>query len=295
MTQQIPFGGRWTEQKLRVLSSYLQRYLMIFDRNQQARHYEISYVDAFAGTGRIPKRERRSLFESLIPELEANEEELRKGSARRALELDPPFDHYVFIEKHPGRFRELASLCKKFPNRDIRLVNSDANEALLKWCERLNRKSERAVVFLDPFGASVEWRVIKAIAQTRAVDLWVLFPCAGINRMLPNDAMPRKSWSEKLTQVFGTNAWKKEFYSVQSYSSILDANLTVERTCKKATAVDITRFFFDRLRSIFEAVAEPGLLYNSKGPLFALLFAAGNEKGAGPGLRIADYLLKHLN
>jgi len=39
-------------------------------------------------------------------------------------------------------------------------------------------------VFLDPFGASVEYKVIEAIADTNAVDLWILFPYGTINRKL---------------------------------------------------------------------------------------------------------------
>jgi hypothetical protein len=43
------------------------------------------------------------------------------------------------------------------------------------------------------------------------------------------------------------------------------------------------------------AVAEPGFLYNSKGLLFVLLFAAGNAKGAKTGVKIANDLLRELS
>jgi three-Cys-motif partner protein len=73
-------------------------YTKIFKRNTSAQFFEISYVDAFAGTGEIPRRELRGFFRD-DPELLKSEEEFRKGSVKRALEVDPPFDHYVFIEK----------------------------------------------------------------------------------------------------------------------------------------------------------------------------------------------------
>ena len=34
----------------------------------------------------------------------------------------------------------------------------------------------RAVLFLDPYGMQVEWATIEAVAKTKAIDLWLLFP-----------------------------------------------------------------------------------------------------------------------
>jgi three-Cys-motif partner protein len=294
MGEQISFGGPWTEKKLQTLSKYLLEYRKIFAKNPRAQFFRISYVDAFAGTGRIPRGERNAMM-SFWPELELSEDEFRKGSARRALEIDPPFHHYLFIEKHQAKFNELSELTAAFPGREIELINSDAKAALLDWCARIDRVRERAVVFLDPFGASVEWNVIVALAETKAVDLWFLFPCATINRLLPKTRKPRPSWADKLTRVLGTADWEDEFYSNTSNYSILDPDRIVRRLVKTADQRRITNFFVNRLRSQFTAVADPGFLCNSKGPLFALIFAAGNEKGAGPGLRIAEHLLKNLN
>jgi three-Cys-motif partner protein len=293
MGQQVMFGGSWTQQKLQILSGYLRGYRKIFEKNERARWYKITYVDAFAGTGKIPRPERESLL-GLIPELAELENEFRKGSARRALEIEPPFDAYVFIERNGRKLEELAGLCAEFASRKVSLIKSDANDALLDWCARLDRSCERAVVFLDPFGASVEWRTLECLASTRAVDLWILFPTAAINRMLPNDRKPRPSWSTRLTRVFGTDKWEDEFYAVDEYSSLLDPGQTVGLVRKTADHASIAEFFIRRLETRFVAVARPGILNNSKGPLFALIFAAGNSKGASAGVRIAEYWLKRL-
>lgn len=108
----------------------------------------------------------------------------------------------MFIEKDSGKCKELKALKKEFPNRDTTIINEDANTALLNWCAELDTKKERAVVFLDPFGASVDWKVIAAIADTKAVDLWILFPYAAINRMLVSEGMPPKAWADRLTRFF---------------------------------------------------------------------------------------------
>ncbi len=287
------FGGQWTQQKLSVLSEYLHAYLQIFHKNARAKFFETSYVDAFAGTGEIPRPALKGFFKD-DPDLLKSEEEFRKGSVKRALELDPPFDHYVFIEKDSGKCEELEAIKQSHPNRNIRIVNEDANTALLKWCAALNTKKERAVIFLDPFGASVEWSVIAALADTKAVDLWILFPYAAINRMLKSQGMPPKAWADRLTRIFGTDQWSKDFYSTSSWKSLIDPNSRVERTYKTADQQKITEFFMKRLGEKFAAVAEPGYLYNSKGLLFVLMFAAGNQKGADAGVRIANHLIKRM-
>jgi len=287
------FGGSWTQQKLEILSKYLRAYRLIFDKNANARFFKTSYVDAFAGTGEIPRAKLQGFFKD-DPDLLKGEEEFRKGSVKRALEVEPPFHHYVFIEKDAGKCKELEALKKEFPGRDITIINEDANTALLRWCAELDTKKERAVVFLDPFGASVEWKVIAALADTKAVDLWILFPYAAINRMLVSEGMPPKAWADRLTRIFGTDQWAKDFYSTSSWKSLIDTEGRVERTYKTADQEQITEFFMKRLKGKFAAVAKPGFLYNSKGLLFVLMFAAGNEKGANAGVRIANDLMKGL-
>ena len=277
-----------------MLSKYLRAYRKIFEKNRKAGFFDISYVDAFAGTGVI-RRAEPGMFAGFFPELAEAEEEFRKGSVRRALEVDPPFDHYVFIEKDAAKCDELKALKDEFPGRDISIIGQDANEALLEWCGGIDARRERAVVFLDPFGASVEWRVLRALAATQAVDLWILFPYSAINRMLVNDRKPPKAWADRLTRIFGTTGWEDRFYKSSFWQSILDPEKQVERVHKTADGSQITEFFVERLRSIFAAVAEPGLLYNSRGLLFVLLFAAGNPKGATTGVKIANDLLRQMS
>lgn len=284
------FGGNWTQQKLRVLSKYLRAYRKIFDRNERARYFQVTYVDAFAGTGVIPRPEIEGAFAELIPALAEAEEEFRKGSVQRALEVDPPFHRYVFIERDRAKCEELSALRGEFLGRAIDIVNDDANSALLKWCREMDTRRERAVVFLDPFGASVDWTVIEAIAKTKAADLWILFPYGAVNRMLTRDRKPSPGWSEKLTRVFGTAAWEDQFYSSSHMTSILDPDQEVEFVHKTADLNRVVDFFVKRLGTVFTEVAKPGLLFNSRGVLFVLFFAGGNRTGA----RIANDLLRGI-
>jgi three-Cys-motif partner protein len=291
VTQQVRFGGYWTQQKLQVLSKYLKAYRTIFDRNERAKYFRTIYVDAFAGTGVIPRPDLEGSFIELIPDLEAAEGEFRKGSVRRALEVSPPFHQYVFIEKSTEKCEELLRLKENFPDRTINVINDDANAALLSWCGSMDTRRERAVIFLDPFGASVDWNVIGSLAATNAIDLWILFPFAAVNRMLTKDPKPSASWTEKLNRVFGTGAWEEKFYASDHFPSLLESDGESESVYKCANQSQIVQFFVERLRTVFVEVAEPGLLYNSRGLLFVLFFGTGNRAG----LKIANDLIRGLS
>lgn len=295
VTYQTEFGGGWTQRKLEVLRKYLQAYTKIFKRNPRARFYSITYVDAFAGTGTL-RRPALGALAKHLPELQENEKEFRKGSVTRALEVEPPFDKYVFIEKDTKKCGELASITAQFAGRrKVSVVNEDANRGLLRWCQNLDTGRERAVVFLDPFGASVKWEVIAALGRTRAVDLWVLFPYFAINRMLVRDRRPPKAWADRLTSVFGTEAWEHSFYSTASFRSLIDSQ-SIESVWKSADHRAITHFFVEQLRQEFVAVSNPFPMHNSNGALlFILFFAAANEHSAKTGLKIANDIIGKID
>lgn len=290
-TAQTEFGGAWTQQKLECLAKYLSAYTTIFRANPRAQHFETSYVDAFAGTGymKIPEI---PLFQ-LMPELAEGAEEYQKGSVVRSLEVEPGFGHYFFIEKDAERFRELRALRNRFPKKDISLSQEDANVFLRRWCAEFDNSRFRAVVFLDPFGTNVSWSSIESIARTKAVDLWILFPIFAVNRMLIRGRKPPESWSRRLTELLGTRNWENEFYTTFRSTLFENAGLESPEIIEKVADYDkIGTFFVSRLRSTFVAAADPLVLSNSRGsPLYLLCFAAGNQRGATTGLKIAKDII----
>ncbi len=289
-TQQRPFGGNWTQEKLRLLEKYLHAYTTIFKGNPRASFFETTYVDAFAGTGTLAAPE--TSHPRVLPELPEEVEEYQKGSVRRALEVEPPFDHYIFVEKDKKRFLELKQIRREFSERDIKVKNQDANEFLQGWCHELNSRKSRAVIFLDPFGTNVRWDVIKLVAGTHAVDLWLLFPIFAVNRMLIKDRKPPNSWARRLTEIFGTPDWEKNFYAINKNQPRLFEPGQFEVIAKVADVQKISDFLVGRLKQEFVAVAKPLILYNSRrSPLYLFCFAAGNEKGATTGLKIAKHIL----
>jgi three-Cys-motif partner protein len=289
------FGGDWTTEKLDVIAEYLASYTKAL-KNQPFRK---AYIDAFAGTGyRDARRSDLADGESkrgtlLFPDLAKKEpQKLLDGSSRRALQTNPQFDRYIYIEQDTSRCAQLAELKSEFPQlaKDISIRNGDANSEIQDLCDK-KWDSHRAVLFLDPYGMQVEWKTIEAIAHTEAIDLWLLFPLGiGVNRLLTRSGDIPDSWRKRLNILLGTDDWYEEFYRVEREPTLFgDAEHVV-----KATTETIGRYFNDRLRSVFADVAEhPRVLRNSTNcPLFLLCFAVGNKRGAPVALGIANHLLE---
>lgn len=74
------YGGEWSDEKLRILRDYLERYLQIFHANERAKHLNPIYVDGFAGCGTRTPRDEDAAPPDLL-ESEADRAEARAGVA----------------------------------------------------------------------------------------------------------------------------------------------------------------------------------------------------------------------
>jgi len=299
------FGGLWTEKKLRALDGYLKAYRRIFD-GSTASFYKTVYVDGFAGTGDRSDKERdvdqespyggNDLFTLHGSANEIDKVRPKRGSARVALELASPFDSYLFVEKDSARAAQLSEMISsEHATLESRCLvkHGDANSVIQQWCATTDWNIHRAVVFLDPYGMSVEWTTIERIAATKAIDLFILLPLgAGLNRMLTRGRRPPKDWSAKITRILGTDAWEQIFYEELIEQGLFGEEVT--KIVKTATFVSMKNFFLERLGTIFDGVAPHAMaLMNSTGnPLYLLCFAGGNKRGAPIAVRIASHLLK---
>ena len=285
------FGGGWTAEKLERIRKYLVAYAKIM----QKQKFRFAYIDAFAGTGYNSPRTKEEQEAPLFPELAGDDATgFLDGSARIALKVEPRFTKYLFIEKDPGRFAELSKLKGEFPAlaSDIVLINADSNAYLRDICENRRWEKNRAVLFLDPFGMQVTWDTMKAIAKTKAIDLWILFPLGiGVNRLLRRDAQISEGWQRRLDDFFGTPGWRNAFYETKAEASLFGMEAKTE---KVADFDSISRFFVKRLEAIFAGVAKNplALLNSANTPLYLLCFAAGNERGAKTAVKIAQDILK---
>jgi three-Cys-motif partner protein len=284
------FGGDWTDRKLETLRKYLQAYTTALKwKPTRQTPFKLWYVDAFAGSGHRTERveEGSSLFED-----DADAASLRKGSARLALDVTPPFQRFVFVERKREHCEALERLKTERPDLadrvDVRC--GDANDELTNLCSKpwIDR---RAVVFLDPFATAVRWHTLEAIAKTRAMDTWILFPLMAVNRMLKKNAEIPEAWGRRIDDVFGTTDWRERMYQRHPGRGLFGQD-----DVEKVKVEQIGRYFLERLRTIFAAVADKAtILTNStKSPLFMLCFAAASPTGAKTAVKIADSLTKDL-
>lgn len=268
------FGGAWTLIKLEAL----EKYLGAFNTALSKQRFTRIYIDAFAGTGRCDIKvdgETTSV----------------DGSARRALSTNPAFHKHYFIELRPKKLAALKALEKEYPGRTIEIIQNDANAALKALCTQYRWQSERAVLFIDPFGMHVEWSTLEAIAKTGAIDVWYLFPYAGLYRQAAKNAAALDADKEaSLTRVLGTDEWRQAFYVQKRQSDLFGRDDGDERDVDHR---EMLSFVSRRLKDLFPAVTDPKVLYQggdsktpSGAPLFALYFAASNPKPAAHGLAI---------
>ena len=274
------FGGPWTQRKLDVVENYLEAYLTAL-KNQP---FSLGYVDAFAGDG--------SIFLATSEDDSTTEVEgLIRGSAQRALALEPGFDGYVLIDQDEEAAERLQELKRAYPNKDVQIRCGDANEQIRRICYNNPWDKRRAVVFLDPTGMQVEWETMKAIASTEAMDVWIWFPLGmGANRLLTRSGDIPLAWKQRLNTIFGTTEWWDEFYRVMQDRTFFGVD---ERPVKIATPQIIAAYYNERLKSIFSSVASnPRIMRNSRNnPIYMLCFASANP---GRGGQIAVGIASHL-
>ncbi len=275
MTSQ-QFGGPWTEEKLGILRGYLDAYTTALKNY----NFRLTYVDAFAGAGSY--------------QFSSNDYgefgKLREGSTQIALDVqDKPFDRLVFIEKDRNAVRSLSALQSKYNRRRINIIQSDANVYIPRFCDDMEN-NDRAVVFLDPYATEVSWSTVQAIAASKKIDCWILFPLMALSRMMPRDGMPNEQTATKIDRVFGErNHWVEIYHERPQLSLLSDV-----QSLKREPAENIAHSYKERLQKVFFKVAPTSrTLRNSRNtPLFELFFAASNPRGAPIAIDIADHLLR---
>src|SRR5262249_39824995 len=217
LTDVRPIVGPWAKQKVTALERYLDFYTKVL-KNQRWRTI---YVDAFAGGGRaeIRSEAKRAASGPMLfleeGEIDAGQRELIDGSPRVALDVANPFSRYVFIDPDAGRAAELDALRQEYKGkRAIEVLRTRAEEGI-EWliAQRISPSTHRGIVFLDPFGAALNWSSIQKLADTRLFEVVINFALSmAIHRMLPNSGDVPERWSERLDAYFGTHEWFGEVY-----------------------------------------------------------------------------------
>lgn len=206
-----PFkGGAWTERKVRALHRYMVEYMKLMrDKPSASRPFKKLYFDGFCGSG--------GRLSGALPLFEGEEiSKVAATSPRAALSVIPRFDQYYFYDLKEQFVEKLrTSLLDEEQNLSgCNFRVGEANVEIRSFCSSADWSSSRCVMFLDPLGLQVEWATLEAIARTRAIDLWYLFPAGlGPLRMTPKSGEVPDAWADRLTRIWGDMSWMDVAYT----------------------------------------------------------------------------------
>jgi len=275
MSSEQHFGGDWTKEKLDMFSGYLDAYLMAL----QKMNFKKIYIDAFAGTGTIT--------------LKGGQLEIA-GSTKIALMAKRQFDSYYFIENDADKALVLSEMIEReFPNLKncVTVCRGDANNVLMQLCKAIDWRYSRALLFVDPFATEFAWSTLEMIGQTKAFDVWYLFPLVALQRMLPRKGVIEPTWRTCINRLLGDDKWEDAFYKEDPQIDLFGTTSVY----KDVNTDSLKAYIVARLKTVFPAVADnPKTFLNKKNsPLFLFCFAVAsdNPRAQALALRIAQHIL----
>jgi three-Cys-motif partner protein len=273
------FGGPWSLLKVEAVEKYLRVYAKVMSKQS----FHLTYIDAFAGSGSFTFGDGMTL----IPADEA--EHVFSGSVKRALSIDA-FDQFFFIENDQRNVASLRAIATGDPR--VEIIAGDANVHLVDLCRRLNWKNRRGVVFVDPCGPETNWAMLRAIAATKALDVFWLFPLSAVYRNAPHDHGALTSEKRAMvSKCLDSDNWEDSFYGA---SQAVVSDLFEDAPKVRHIDIDsIETFVTAKLKAIFPHVEKPArLLGSKKAPLFNLFFAMANPSPAAK--KVAGPIARHL-
>jgi three-Cys-motif partner protein len=285
---QKAFGTGGTIKKLQTIADYLQFYTTALGGK-----FRLNYVDPFAGAGEVPLRGNLPLFDGII-----DYDKVMAGSAKKALEIEPPFDKYWLGDIRKANVSALSELKSAYPKiaDRVHLQHGEANQIVEQYCKQHDPNRDRAVLFLDPFGNQVSWSTLETVARTKGIDLWYLFPSGlGVARQISQDAKVQKDSEDSLNQMFGDRSWFEASTRQTGQLNFLDADYD-ERSKMKFTADAITKHLIAKMKGIFSGIVLDVWLPlgGNGGHWYSLLFACSNDSKPAKDLarRVANDIMK---
>jgi three-Cys-motif partner protein len=250
--------GPWSEVKLDIIRKYAQTYSNILSNQKYLHHV---YIDAFAGLG----YHKSKTTQLLVP-----------GSPRLAVETEPPFEKYYFVDMNETKVAALGELETIRPGC-VEVFEGDCNPILVDKIFPTVQydKYMRALCLLDPYGLHLHWEPMALAGQLKTFDIFINFPVMDMNMNVlkhqPEKVDPKQA--ARMTAFWGDESWRDVAYSTTG-------NLFGWE--EKEGNQKLVDAFCKRLKNVagFSYVAEPLPMKNSTNAVvYYLLFASCNEKG----------------
>ncbi len=252
--------GYWSEVKLDIIKEYAKAYSVIMNAQRNIQQY--LYIDGFAGAGvHISKRTKEYL----------------PGSPLNALNVEPPFKEFHFIELDGGKADALRKLCVDYSN--VKVYEGDCNDLLLQKIFPLAKYSDyrRALCLLDPYGLHLNWQVVYTAGQMESIEIFLNFPVMDMNMNVFRRKREKvdKSQLARMNAFWGDDSWRNVAYTkTKGLFGDMEEKATIEK---------VVTAYQNRLKEVagFAYVPEPIPMRNLTGAvLYYLFFASPKETGA---------------
>lgn len=252
--------GYWSEVKLDIIKKYAKAYSTIINKKENIRRH--LYIDGFAGPGvHISKRTREH-----VP-----------GSPLNALNVNPPFKEFHFIDLDGKRADALRKLCEDYSN--VYVYEGDCNDLLLEKIFPLAKYSDyrRGLCLLDPYGLHLNWEVVQMAGKMKSIEIFLNFQVMDMNMnvLWRNPDKVSKSQIARMNAFWGDDSWRNAAYT-KTKGLFGDIE-------EKAGIEPIVEAYQDRLKKVagFAFVPDPIPMRNTSGAiLYYLFFASPNPTGA---------------
>lgn len=261
------FGGSWTEEKISILETYAKQYLRVFKNRPKQK---LLYFDGFAGSGEIASNDGVGKTKSI------------DGAAMRILNIDTPrrFDIYYFVEKDK-RFAETLNkkIKEQHPSLEAFVVPKDCNEKILSLSKFLKGtgREYKTLGFIDPKGMQLEWKSLESL-KNLDIDLWILNPTSGANRLLKRNQQIDETWLNRLSIFLGMNEQEiiNHFYKKNGTVSLWGEEIIAKET---DSINKLHELYASRIKgNIFKYVSEPRILKNTNGTILFHFFMVTNNE-----------------
>lgn len=264
--------GYWSEIKLDIIRKYATAYSTIMNKQSFIRGH--AYIDGFAGAG---------------THISKTTKEFVAGSPRNALNVEPPFTSYHFIDLNSGKVDLLRDMSSEFQN--VNVYEGDCNPILLEQIlpHVEYNDYQRALCVLDPYGLHLNWEVMYTAGQMKTIEIFLNFPVMDMNMNVlhRNQRKVDQTQIARMDAFWGDGSWRDAAYS--KTPGLFDD--IEEKTSNDAVA----HAFKKRLKDVagFAFVPDPIPMRNTTGAtVYYLFFASPNKTG---GKIVNDIFKKYKN
>jgi three-Cys-motif partner protein len=198
------------------------------------------------------------------------------GSPLNALQVQPTFREYHLIDLDGDKIDGLRKIVGERP--DVFLHKGNCNEVLLREIFPKVRREDfrRGLCLLDPYGLTLDWRVIQKAGALQSLDIFINFPIydININVLHRNPSTVHPIHVERMNAYWGDESWRSVAYDKSpGLFEVMEEKISNER---------LAQAFKERLKNTagFKRVPEPLPMRNRKGSVVYYLFFASQKNTA---------------